>query len=269
MFQPIYKTITTYSSLTYSISDWESKRLSDEKFTPPYTANKSLSPKLIRNESRIRLKFDRSCLKAPFTPINVVNLIIVYELETWSRNLNNDFTLTYCLFGALKLAENVDPDKCKYSGYDIGFDLRSEISLPDGSMGKNSIIFGVNMSSSVHIDNKKKYILILDKGTTQGLNDTMLTSEAQYSIKFSISNRTLCWRLHYNGSNKFLFVNATKIYQFKANDSEIKKYPLCLGNISKDFTAINMKKTGLNGYVQKFSVDFNITDTSNIINIDI
>ena len=125
------------------------------------------------------------------------------------------------------------------------------------------------MSSSVHIDSKKKNISILDKGTTQGLNDTMLTSEAQYSITFSISNRTLCWRLHYNGSNKFLFVNATKISQFKANDSEIKKYPLCLGNISKDFTAINMKKTGLNGYVQKFSVDFNITDTSNIINIDI
>ena len=68
-------------------------------------------------------------------------------------------------------------------------------------------------------------------------------------------------------SNCFLFVNATKIYKFKANDSEIKKYPLCLGNISKDFTAINMKKSGLNGYVYEFSADYNIIDTSNIINI--
>ena len=73
--------------------------------------------------------------------------------------------------------------------------------------------------------------------------------------------------MHYNGSNSFLFVNATKIYQFKAKDLEIKKYPLCLGNILKYFTAINMKKRGLSGYVSKFSVDFNIIDTNNIINI--
>ena len=53
----------------------------------------------------------------------------------------------------------------------------------------------------------------------------------------------------------------------KEKDSETKKYPLCLGNISKDFTTNNMKKTGLNGYVHEFSLDYNISDTSNIINI--
>ena len=63
----------------------------------------------------------------------------------------------------------------------------------------------------------------------------------------------------------FLFVNATKIHQLKAKDSEIKRYPLCLGNISKDFSVDNMKKTGLNGNVYDFSVDYNVTDTSNII----
>ena len=88
----------------------------------------------------------------------------------------------------------------------------SEFSLPDGSMGKNVIIFGVDMSSSVHIDNKKKYFLILGKGPTQGLDDTTLTAEAQYSINFSRSNRKICISLHYNGSNSFLFANATKIY---------------------------------------------------------
>ena len=69
------------------------------------------------------------------------------------------------------------------------------------------------------------------------------------------------------GATVFYFVNATKIYQFKANDSEIKKYPLCLGNISKDSTAKNMKKTVLNRYVYELSVDYDIIDTSNIINI--
>ena len=49
-------------------------------------------------------------------------------------------------------------------------------------------------------------------------------------------------RLHCNGSNSFLFVNAVKMYQFKENDSEARLYPLCLGDISKDFTLGNMKK---------------------------
>ena len=124
------------------------------------------------------------------------------------------------------------------------------------------------MSSSVHVDNKGKYILIVGEGPTQGLDDTTLTAEAKYSINFSRLQRKFCFFLHYNGRNSFLFVNATKIYQFKAHDCEIKKYPLGLGNVSKDFTSINMKKKeGLNGYAFEFSVDFNIIDTSNIIHI--
>ena len=94
----------------------------------------------------------------------------------------------------------------------------------------------------MHIDNKKKDILILGKGPKQELDDTTLTAEAQYSINSSRSNRTFCLRWHYNGSNSFLFVIAAKIYQFKAKDPEIKKYPLCLGNISGDFTTNKMKK---------------------------
>ena len=81
--------------------------------------------------------------------------------------MNSDFTLKGCLFGGVKLAKNADPDKYVYIGYGIGFDLPSEFSLPDGSMGKNVIIFGVDMSSSEHVDNKKKDILILSKGATR------------------------------------------------------------------------------------------------------
>ena len=65
---------------------------------------------------------------------------------------------------------------------------------------------------------------------------------------------------------QFLFVNATKIYYFKAKNFYIKPYPLCLGNISKDFKANNMERTGLNGYVYDFFVDYNV-DTSNFIDI--
>ena len=73
--------------------------------------------------------------------------------------------------------------------------------------------------------------------------------------------------MHYNGSNSFSFVNATTIYQFKTKNSEMKKHPLCLGNISGDFSANNMKKAGLNGCVFNFSVDYKAFDTSNIIHI--
>ena len=80
----------------------------------------------------------------------------------------------------------------------------------------------------MHTDNKKKYILVLRIGPTQRLDDTTLTAESQYSINFSRSNRKFFLSLDYNGSNSFLFVNATKIYQLKAKDSAIKKYILCL-----------------------------------------
>ena len=66
----------------------------------------------------------------------------------------------------------------------MGFDSRSEFLLSDGSMGKIFIIFGADMNSSVHIDNKRKDILILDEGPTQGLDDTLLTVEAKYLINF-------------------------------------------------------------------------------------
>ena len=78
-----------------------------------------------------------------------------YELGAPSFHIN-DPTLEYCLFGAVTLTKNADNEKYKYSGYGIGFDRRSSFSFPSGGFGQNVIIFGVDMSSSVHIDNKKK-----------------------------------------------------------------------------------------------------------------
>ena len=109
-------------------------------------------------------------------------------------------------------------------------------------MGKVVIIFGADMSSYVHVDNKRKNILILDGGPTQGLDGATLIAKSQYPINFTQSWKRFVLSLHYNGSNSFLFVNATKVYQFKAKNSEIKDYALCLGNVSKDFTINNMKK---------------------------
>ena len=68
-------------------------------------------------------------------------------------------------------------------------------------------------------------------------------------------NKKFCLRLHYNGANSYLFVNGKEIMKFKAKDSEIVAIPLCLGNVSKDWSTDNMKKTRLNGYVYEFLVN--------------
>ena len=72
--------------------------------------------------------------------------------------------------------------------------------------------------------------------------------------------------MHYNGVNSYLFVNGTKIIKLKANVSEIKAHPLCLGNISKEWSVDNMKETGLNGYVYNFNVDYNAITLADILN---
>ena len=73
--------------------------------------------------------------------------------------------------------------------------------------------------------------------------------------------------MHCNGANSYLFVNGTEIINFKAKDSEILAYLLCLGNISKDWSVDNMKKTGLKGYVYDFSVDYDAIAVSDILDI--
>ena len=73
--------------------------------------------------------------------------------------------------------------------------------------------------------------------------------------------------LRCNGQDSYLFVNGTKIHKLKAKNYEIVATPLCLGKISKDWTAFNMKKTGLNGYVYDFGVNYDATAVDGILNI--
>ena len=209
--------------------------LSAETIKPPTTSDNSFAPTLSYSGTKSKLKFTGSCLKqskVSYTHGTIVNIYIVYEMGASSSNIS-DTTLKNCLFGAVTLTKNTDIDKYKYSGYGIGFDRRSSFSFPSGEFGQNVLIFGADMSSSAHIDNKKKDILVLGKGPTQGLEHT-LTAEKMYSINFTVTKKKFCLSLHYNGANSYLFVNGIEIYKFKAKDSQIVASPLCLGNISKD-----------------------------------
>ena len=122
-----------------------------------------------------------------------------------SSSHNNDPKLKKCLFGVVTLTKNADIDKYGYSGYGIEFDRRSSFSFPSGGFGQNILIFGVDMSSSSHIDHKKKDILVLGKGPTQRLEHTF-TAEKMYSINFTVTKKKLCLSLHYNGANSYLLM---------------------------------------------------------------
>ena len=119
----------------------------------------------------------------------VINLYISDTLYTWSRDLNTDFTLSYCLFGAVGLTEIADYEKYRYGGYGIGFDACSLFLWTDGSWGNSVVTFGADMSSSMHVDNKKKDILVFVEDPTQRLDNKTITAEAKYPINFTQSGK--------------------------------------------------------------------------------
>ena len=265
IFQPLskYLKVVNVNNANYILS-WKSRGLKDIKIESIKINNYSLNPRIDHYDmSKIRIKFDGSFLNR-FPPTilhgNIVNIYIVYEITSHYKNIIYP-TLENCLFGSVKLTNNADIDKYGYSGYGIGFDRETSFSFGN-DFGKNVIIFGVGMSSSTKVDNRKKDILILGRGPTQGLESTF-SAEKMYSINFTKKNTKFCLSLHYNGANSYLFVNGTEIIKFKAKDSEILAYSLCLGNISQD----NMKKTGFNGYIYDFSNDYNVIAVSDILDI--
>ena len=175
------------------------------------------STKTIYDNARMKVKFNGDLLRQNQVTYNhgpVVNIYIVYR--TTSDTNTSNIALENCLFGAIKLIKNSDVDKYKYSGYGIGFDSRGRFSHPSGGDGKNVIIFGADMSSSTHANNKVNNVLVLGKAFIQGINDTRIYAEKIYSPNFTVDNKTFCLSLHYNGDNSYLFVNNKKIYKFKA-----------------------------------------------------
>ena len=216
VFLPIIRYFRLIANTKY-ISSWKSKGLSNETITPYVTSDNSLTPCIDYYGTKIRLQFNKSCLKQPnkltYDKGCIVNVYIVYERGASSSNVS-DPIIKNCLFDAVTLTKNADIDKYKYSGYGIGFDRISSFSFPGGGFGQNIIILGADMNSSIHVDNRGKYILILGKAPTQGLGKHSLTAEKMYSINFTLTKKRFCLSLYYNGANSFLFVNGTEIHKF-------------------------------------------------------
>ena len=107
--------------------------------------------------SKINVKFNGKCLKQDnitYTHGTIINIYIVFEISK-NINISSCPTLENNLSGTVSLIKNVDIDEYKYSGYDTGFDRKGNFSVGNG-FRRNSIIFGLDMSSFAHVDNKKK-----------------------------------------------------------------------------------------------------------------
>ena len=152
-----FKLNSVVNTADYVLS-WQSKGISNESIKLTATSDSSLNPELNYCGTKTRVKFTKSCLKQSshiLTHKKVVNIYIAYELGA-SSSYVSDPKLKNCLFGAVTLTKNGDIEKYKYSGYGIGFDRRSSYSFPGGGFGQNVLIFGADVSTSVHIDNKGK-----------------------------------------------------------------------------------------------------------------
>ena len=211
----------------------------DERLDSITASKHKTAPELSFYGTKTREEFNGSCVKQDKVTLNhgtIVNIYIFYEINK-NYNISSYPTLENCLFGGVSLTKNADVDQYKYSGYGIRFDRHGEFSFGNG-LGKNCIIFGADLSSFSHANNKKNNILVLGKDFVQGINDTTIYAEKLYKINFTEKILKICLSLHYNGANSYLFVNGTGIHMFKAKDART----LRLGNNSKDFSLDNMKK---------------------------
>ena len=188
------------------------------------------APSLAYDNVKIKLKFVGSLLKQDKITYNHGPIVKIYFVYRLSTSINSDITLENCLFGAVKITKNLKINT--YSGYGIAFDSGGSFSHPIGRYDKN-VIFGADLSSSVHANNRANNILVLGKEFIQGVNGRKIYAEKVYSTNFTVTNKKFCLSLHCNGDSSYLFVNNKEIANFTAKDVP---YPMCLGNVSKDFS---------------------------------
>ena len=140
---------------------------------------------------------------------NVVNIYIVYKLDPLASTRDKSYTIQNALFGAMQITKNAtDYDKNNYKGYGICFDERSEFghTITEGGHAhttdaRNVLIFGADMSFSVHAINRANHIHLMDTDLTQGINDTTIYAEKNFYRNFTDFGKKIVLSLHYNGDN--------------------------------------------------------------------
>ena len=183
---------------------------------------------------------------------NVINIYVVYKLDPISSTRNTDYTIQNALFGAMKITKNADYSKNNYTGYVLCFDEGGEFghtvrqgNLDRTTNARNVIIFGVDMTSSIHATNRANDIYVMGREFIQGINDTTIYAEKLFHNNFTELGEIFVLSLHYNGDNSYLFAHGRQELKFKAKDDQMINEKLCIGNLSDEWTKSESEKTGL------------------------
>ena len=171
---------------------------------------------------------------------NVFNIYIVYKLDSLASTRDTSFTIQNALFGAMQITKNAtDNSKSNYKGYGICFDEGSEFghTITEGGFthttdARNVLIFGADMSFSVHATNRANNIYLMDTGLTQGINDTTIYAEKNFYRNVTDFGKKFMLSLHYNGDDSYLFVNGRQELKFKAKTDQLVKEKLCIGTLN-------------------------------------
>ena len=160
---------------------------------------------------------------------NVINIYCVYEIQPIASSRDTSFTIQNALFGAMQNTKDAtDNSKNNYKGYGIYFDERSQFGhtitedcRAHTTNGRNVLIFGVDMSFSVHATNRGNNIYVMGDGLTQEIHDTTLYVEKNYWRNFTDPGKKFVLSLHYNGDDSYLFINGREELKFKAKTDQL------------------------------------------------
>ena len=164
---------------------------------------------------------------------NTINIYCVYKLDPIASSRDTTFTIQNALFGAIQITKNAGTSKYDYKGYDLCFDERSEFghTTTEGGFAhttdaRNVLIFGADMSFSVHKTNRANHISVMGTGLTQGIHNTTLYAEKNFYRNFTDPGKKSMLSLNYNGDDSYLFVNGRQELKFM-------KFLMKYGNILK------------------------------------
>ena len=170
---------------------------------------------------------------------NVINIYCVYKLDPIASNRDAIFTIQNALFGAIQITKNTDTSKYNYKGYGICFDEGCQFghTITEGGFShttnaRNVLLFGADMSFSVHATNRANHIYVMGKELIQGINGTTIYAEKNFYRNFADPGKKFVLSLHYNGNDSYLFVNGRQELKFKCKIDQLIKEKLCIGTLS-------------------------------------
>ena len=252
------------------ISEWKSTGIYNysSDFNMNAVANAKSNLPNLKNDGRMHVHlsgnhFQQNKVNIPNNG-NVINIYCIYKLDPIASSRDTSFTIQDALFGAMQITKNAtDNSKNNYKGYGICFDEGSQFghTMSEGGRthitnGRNVLIFGADMSFSVHAANRANHIYVMGDGLTQGIDDTTVYVEKKYFRNFTELNVKFVLSLHYNGNDSYLFVNGRQELKFKCKTDQLVKEKLCIGSLSDQWTASESEKTGLHGNFYDFVVDY-------------